>query len=66
MLCCVTYSQVNNSKEKKRRDGYLFLAPIFKVGLRNVSFLGRQILWGSMNSVVLSLLSYMRKIFDSV
>lgn len=39
--------------KKKRRDGYLFLVPILKVGLRYVSFLGRQILWVSMNSVVL-------------
>lgn len=51
------------ARKKKRRDGYLFLVPIFKVGLRNVSFLGRQILWGFMNSVVLSLLSYVRELF---
>lgn len=38
------------------------LAPIFKVGQRNVSFLGRKILWGSMNSVVLFLLSYTRNL----
>lgn len=38
------------------------LASIFKVGQMKVSFLGRKILWGSMNSVVLSLLSYMRNL----
>lgn len=59
----VTYSRVNNSGGGGRRDGYLFLVPIFKVGLRNVSFLDRQILWGFMDSVVLSLLSYTRKLF---
>lgn len=62
MLCCVTYSRVNNSRGEEEM-GIFFLVPIFKVGLRNVSFLGRQILWGCMNSVVLSCLSYMKKLF---